>query len=273
FAVPEDTAEDRLIVQVHAYSKVFSQAIEDDFILMETYSKQWRVPIVIGEFGTTTKYFEPSLRAVHASNYIARAAEHGIKCIWWDNGGDFGIINRTDYSKSDKEIIDALFLGLEGMKCELDNEIILANPENYTAGGVREKEIVVNQFWGSFTTDSEGEAIAIPKGSKCMLSLTAQGETSEVWLGNVVFYDKNGEIVPVTTNNVSRTTTTVKALFWTCDVPEEACSVRVSMYSPFTSIPGDVFNQSLQDGKLKLSISVFDLEDVYGTFIPIYSLQ
>jgi len=262
FVVPEDTAEDRLIVQVHAYSKLFSQTIENDFALMERYSKQWGVPIVIGEFGTTTQYFEPSLRAVHATNYIARAAEHGIKCIWWDNGGDFGIVNRTDYSKSDTELIDALFLGLEGVKCELAQEIILARPECFTDGSVQDEEIVVNRFWGAIATDCDGAAIAIPKGSKCVLSLTAQGETSEVWLGHVAFYDKNGEVVPVTTNNVSGTTTTIKALFWTCDVPEEACYIRVSLYSPFTSISREVFDQSLQDGKLILSVSVFDMEDV-----------
>lgn len=262
FVVPKDIAEDRLIVQVHAYSKVFSQTIENDFILMERYSKKWGVPIVIGEFGTTTNYFEPSLRAVHATNYIARAAEHGIKCIWWDNGGDFGIVNRTDYSKSDVELIEALFLGLRGMKCEIEDEIILSQPELFTDGSVQDEEIVVNRFWGAIATDSDGTAIAIPKGRKCMLSLTAQGETSEVWLGNVVFYDKNGEVVPITTNGVSRTTTTIKALFWTCDVPEEACYIRVSMYSPFTSISREVFDQSLQDGKLKLSVSVFDLVDI-----------
>lgn len=262
FVVPEDTAEDRLIVQVHAYSKVFSQAIENDFALMESYSRQWGVPIVIGEFGTKTNYFEPSLRTVHATNYIARAAEHGIKCIWWDNGGDFGIIDRTDYSKSDKEMIDALFLGLEGRKCELEKEILLTEPEDYANGTVKDKELVENRYWGAIATDRNGEAIAIPKGSKCMLSLTAQGEASEVWLGNVVFYDKNGEIVPITTNNVSRTTTTIKSLFWTCDVPEEACYIRVSMYDPFTNILRNVFDQSLEEGKLKLSISVFDSEDV-----------
>ncbi|MDD5901319.1 MAG: hypothetical protein PUC73_10565, partial [Lachnospiraceae bacterium] len=240
----------------------FSQAIENDFILMEKYSRQWGVPIVIGEFGTTTKYFEPSLRTVHAANYIARAAEHGIKCIWWDNGGDLGIINRTDYSKSNTAMIDALFSGLAGMKCELPNEIILDHPEDYVDGNVKDKEIVVNRYWGAIATDEDGEAIAIPKGSKCMLSLTAQGETSEVWLVSVVFYDKNGEIVPISTNNVSRTTTTIKALFWTCDVPEDACYIRVSMHSPFTSISREVFDRSLLEGKLKLSISVFDLEDV-----------
>lgn len=262
FAVPEDTAEDRLIVQVHAYSKLFSQTIENDFALMERYSKQWGVPIVIGEFGTTTKYFEPSLRTVHATNYIARAAEHGIKCIWWDNGGDYGIVNRTDFSRSDTELIDALFLGLEGVKCELAQEVILAQPECFTDGSVQDEEIVVNRFWGAIATDCDGAAIAIPKGSKCVLSLTAQGETSEVWLGHVAFYDKNGEVVPVTTNGVSGTTTTIKALFWTCDVPEEACYIRVSLYSPFTSISREVFDQSLQDGKLILSVSVFDLEDI-----------
>ena len=262
FVVPEDTAEDRLIVQVHAYSMVFSQAIENDFVLMESYSRQWGVPIVIGEFGTKTNYFEPSLRTVHATNYIARAAEHGIKCIWWDNGGDFGIINRTDYSKSDTEMIEALFHGLEGRMCELESEILLTEPEEYANGSVQDKELVVNRFWGAIATDRNGEAIAIPKGSKCMLSLTTQGDTSEVFLGNVVFYDKNGETVSITTNNVSRTTTTIKALFWTCDVPEEACFIRVSMYDPFTSISRDVFDQSLEEGKLKLSVSVFDPEDV-----------
>lgn len=261
FAVPEDMAEDRLIVSVHAYSKAFSQAVEEDFILLENYSKQWGIPIVVVEFGTTEKYFEPSLRGVHATNYIARAAEHGIKCIWWDNGGDFGIINRTDYSKSNTELIDALFLGLEGRKCELAHEILLAEPENFTDGSVQDKDIVVNRFWGAIATDRNGEAIAIPEGSKCMLSLTAQGETSEVWMGSVAFYDINGEVVPISLNNVSVTTATIKALFWTCDVPEEACYIRVSMYDPFTNIQRDVFDQSLEEGKLKLSISVFNLED------------
>lgn len=262
FTVPSDTASDRLIVQVHAYSQVFSQAIENDFILMEKYSRAWGVPIVIGEFGTTTKYFEPSLRTVHAANYIARAAKHGIKCIWWDNGGDYGIINRTDYSKSNLQMVEALFSGLDGMKCELGNEIIIDRPEDYADGSVQDKEIVVNRYWGAIATDKTGEAVSIPKGSKCVLSLTAQGDTSEVWLGSVAFYDKNGEVVSITTNNVARTTTAIKALFWTCDVPEEACYIRVSMYSPFTSISRDVFDQSLLEGKLKLSISVFDLEDV-----------
>ncbi len=273
FAVPEDTVEDRLIVQVHAYSKVFSQAIDHDFSLMEEYSDRWGVPIVIGEFGTTEKYFEPSLRAAHAVNYIARAAEHGIKCIWWDNGGDFSIINRTDYSKSDTGLINALFLGLEGIKCELENEIVLNQPEEYTDGNVQDKEIVVNRYWGAIATDKGGDAISLPEGSKCMLSLTAQGETSEVWMVGVAFYDKNGEVVPVTTNGVSRTTTTIKGLFWTCDLPEEACYIRVSMHSPFTSISRKVFDQSLKDGELELSITVFDLEDVYGKLIPVYSLQ
>ena len=262
FTVPKDTASDRLIVQVHAYSQVFSQAIESDFLLMEKYSRMWGVPIVIGEFGTTTKYFEPSLRTVHAANYIARAAEHGIKCIWWDNGSDYGIINRTDYSKSNLQMVEALFSGLDGMKCELGNEIIIDRPEDYADGSVQDKEIVVNRYWGAIATDKTGDAVAIPKGSKCVLSLTAQGDTSEVWLGSVAFYDKNGEVVSITTNNVARTTTAIKALFWTCDVPEEACYIRVSMYDPFTSLAREVFDQSLLEGKLKLSILVFDPEDV-----------
>lgn len=262
FVVPEDTADDRIIVQVHAYSKVFSQSIEKDFILLENYSRQWRVPIVIGEFGTKTSYFEPSLREIHATNYIARAAEHGIKCIWWDNGGDFGIINRTDYSKSDTEMIEALFLGLEGRKCELENVIVLGQPEDYVSGNVQDKEIVVNRYWGALATDSDGAAIAIPEGDKCMLSLTAQGETSEVWMVGVVFFDKNGEPVSVTSNNVSRTTTTVKGLFWTCDVPDDACYIRVSMHSPFTNISRSVYDQNLRDGKLELSLAFFDVEDV-----------
>lgn len=81
-------------------------------------------------------------------------------------------------------------------------------------------------------------------------------------MGSVTFYDENGEVVAITTDNVSKTTTTIKSLFWMCDVPEEACFIRVSMYSPFTSIPRNVFDRSLLEGKLKLSISVFDLEDV-----------
>ena len=132
FALPKDTAANRLIVSVHAYTP-YPFALEypgtDTFAvtnigqtteitrfmnkLYHTYVEQG-VPVIIGEFGARDKGGNLQSRVDFASFYMASAAARGIACVWWDNHGFvgngelFGIMDRAKAQWAHPEIVDAL---------------------------------------------------------------------------------------------------------------------------------------------------------------------
>ena len=110
FVLPEDTVRDKLLVTVHSYNKAYDDKIEYLFQSLGQFSAAVGAPVIIGEFGTTSGYNPAAYRTVHASNFVSRAAAHGIKCIWWDNGSDFAVINRKNLKQSDFEMIKALMV-------------------------------------------------------------------------------------------------------------------------------------------------------------------
>lgn len=117
FSLPKDTVSDRLLVTVHYYPDYYDETIEDRLSSLEDFSKQIGAPVVIGEWGTKSTYEPYSFRSIHASNYVARCNFHGIKCIYWDNGSDYAIINRKNLT-CNQEMISAIM-----------------NPQSYTTGG------------------------------------------------------------------------------------------------------------------------------------------
>jgi len=51
------------------------------------------IPVIGGEFGALDKNNEDE-RAAWAQFYVSKAGEKGIKCIYWDDGGNFRLFNR-----------------------------------------------------------------------------------------------------------------------------------------------------------------------------------
>ena len=108
FTLPTDTVSDRLIVTVHSYNQSYDEENEYLFQSLEQFSTAIGAPVIIGEFGTTNRYKPAEYRTLQAANFVTRAGNHGIKCIWWDNGSDYAIFNRKNLSASDFEMINAL---------------------------------------------------------------------------------------------------------------------------------------------------------------------
>lgn len=117
FKLPQDSAEDKLMVSVHAYSpydlclnvnspvsefsrKDFSQVATMMQNLYHRYVKHG-IPVVIGETGIINKN-NPDARYEWAKNYISTAKQYGIVCCVWDNGvvsgaGElFGLLDRRN---------------------------------------------------------------------------------------------------------------------------------------------------------------------------------
>jgi len=132
FALPHDTADNRIIVSVHAYTP-YSFALEypgsDTFKLLnvgqtseinrfmnslyKTYVANG-IPVVIGEFGARDKGGNLLSRVNYAAYYAANASARNIPCVWWDNNGHtgsgelFGLLNRKECTWAHPEIVEAL---------------------------------------------------------------------------------------------------------------------------------------------------------------------
>ena len=255
FKMPRDTATDKIVVQVHLYTKKFNQDIESDFTELEEFSKKVKAPIIIGEFGTTQSYPLPELRTEQASNFVARAAEHGIKCIWWDNGSDYKIIDRRDFSASNMEMIKALLEGSMGIGYQVEQEIVLNTLEQfvYVTPNVKTGELE-NTGWGTLTTEIEGSAIQVQEGTTCTLSIKAINEASGIWLQRILFYDAEGAVVQ---DGIE-----IQSKYYIGTVPERAVTMRVSINSPNFNISLKDYQKYLNCGDIEVSIGCFDSKDV-----------
>ena len=131
FTLPRDTADNRIIVSVHAYTpydfalntkggKTFgaqSQKMEIVSFMNSLYSRYIAagIPVVIGEYGALTKGDDHLQDRVDwTAFYVATASARNIPCIWWDNGSfsgsgeNFGLMNRRNAQFVYGEILDAI---------------------------------------------------------------------------------------------------------------------------------------------------------------------
>ncbi|MDR0326411.1 MAG: glycoside hydrolase family 5 protein [Oscillospiraceae bacterium] len=136
YRLPEDTAEDRILISVHAYTP-FSFALQSssengsvsEFDMTENRSTRDidhfmdrlhtkyitnGIPVVIGEYGARDKGGNLRSRVEFAAYYTAAAAARGMPCIWWDNGGfsgggeNFGLLERRGMIWMYPDIVAAL---------------------------------------------------------------------------------------------------------------------------------------------------------------------
>lgn len=117
FHLPEDSADDRLIVSLHAYTPyrfalemksgdaTFDRADENEIrSLIRNVSYRYvqkGIPVIFDEMGCLDKD-KPNDRYAWCVAFVSAARENGIPCLWWDNGcvsgsGEkFGLIDRKN---------------------------------------------------------------------------------------------------------------------------------------------------------------------------------
>lgn len=121
FQLPEDTADNRIIVAAHAYTPynfaLNIQSKDRTFDIEKDQSKKGEIanfmnglynrfiqngiPVMMDEFGALDKDGNLQDRVNFTAYYVASASARGITCVWWDNhnftgGGErFGLIRRN----------------------------------------------------------------------------------------------------------------------------------------------------------------------------------
>lgn len=135
FKLPEDSADNRIIIEVHAYTpynyalnmqnKDTSFSLEKDTakkqeissFMNKLYNKfiKYGTPVLIDEFGALQKKQDDLQDRVNFSAYyIASASARGMTCCWWDNhaftgaGERFGLIDRNSVRWKHPDIALAL---------------------------------------------------------------------------------------------------------------------------------------------------------------------
>ena len=135
FHIPSDTAENRIIISVHAYTPydfalntATGSATEFDLdsgdwvkseigtFMNSLYNKFIvnGIPVIIDEYGALNKKGNLQDRVNFAAYYTCAASARGITCCWWDNhsfsgnGEQFGLIDRIKIEWKYPEIVDAI---------------------------------------------------------------------------------------------------------------------------------------------------------------------
>lgn len=126
FVLPNDTAENHLIIQTHNYDPQGFTASDATWTTMTdkwgtasekayfdklfarlgSFAKKQGAPLVIGEFGADFKDNNSS-RKLYAEYFVNAAAKQGIKCFWWDTG-KMALFDREKYTVTHPEIVKAL---------------------------------------------------------------------------------------------------------------------------------------------------------------------
>jgi endoglucanase len=130
--LPKDTLNsvNKFIVSIHAYSpynfalnegagsvSTWSASNSSDTSGVKTpldraYNKfvSKGIPVIMGEFGALNRNNE-SARAAWAEYYVSYAKSKNIPCFWWDDGGNFKLLNRGSNTFYFPAIKDALIRG------------------------------------------------------------------------------------------------------------------------------------------------------------------
>ena len=130
FTLPKDTADNRLIVSVHAYtpysfalempgiSTFGTQAQKQEIVsfmngLYDRYITNG-IPVIIGEFGAMVKGDNVQDRVDWTAFYAATAGARNLPVFWWDNnvfsgnGERFGLLDRKTCTFPHQQVVDAM---------------------------------------------------------------------------------------------------------------------------------------------------------------------
>ncbi len=250
FVLPKDSVKGKLIITVHDYSQRFDQTIDNVFVSIAALSKSAKAPVIIGEWGTTNAFSPAMYRGIHASNYIARARKYGIKCIYWDNGSNYAIIDRKSLS-SNSEMVAAIMNPTEHISDSASalndfNDYIYMTI-NQTTGHLQD-----DPHWGTIMVNTNGKGgYDIPTGKTSIyVGLVANDNMSEQRIHYLYFFDNNDNITGIINDANGFTEKTV-------DIPAGTSYARIGINNSYSKTSKKQYKEAITKGKLCLMINFY----------------
>lgn len=263
FVLPDDVIADRIVVTVHSYESEFDQDIEWKFETIEGFSNSINAPVVIGEFGARDDYALIEWREEFTSNYIARAAKHGIKCCIWDDGYHWKLIDRYEFSQTNMEMIQAIFEGVAGKayRVEQNDKLILDNIDDFYFGSMDLKTGTIQlvdyeyKYWATLTTRTvENQFHEIREGNYICVSMTTRGEAVNFWIYYICFLDKDHNPISYKVGK------DILHHFLCAEIPEGAKYFVVNTYDPYNNHKLEQIQQYMEQDDLEMRITFVNTE-------------
>lgn len=97
FKLPSDSVPNRIIVGFHCYENEDNKISEVFSLIKENFVDKG-IPVVLSEFGMAASDQEDitQKRLSYTSKIVSKAANLGIVCFWWDDGGKFSSIEQVN---------------------------------------------------------------------------------------------------------------------------------------------------------------------------------
>jgi endoglucanase len=200
--LPADTAPNKLIVSIHAYTPYefcytpadsrtsWNSSNSSDTgpihnAITPAYNKfvSQGIPVIIGEFGAVNKN-NLTARVAWAEYYVSYAKGKGIPCFIWDNGSDgsqegedFGLFNRSNNTFYFPTIKNALISGA--------NNPISSPGED--GGGEGGGEVIGGNFvigaytWNAFNDEENGGTSSITMSATSGGTINVSGNVTDVY--------------------------------------------------------------------------------------------
>ena len=159
FKLPTDSAKDRLIVSVHAYTPynfclngsgtaVFSDSLKSEVdYLFDTINNKFLtkgIPVVIGETSASNKN-NASERLKWVDYFYGKAASYGVPCVLWDNnaytnpdkGEAHGHLDRNALKWYDKSFVDRIVSYFPTSKDVANATVSAISDKTYTGAAIK----------------------------------------------------------------------------------------------------------------------------------------
>lgn len=122
FVMPADTADGKLIVEAHIYQPYGfvsgtsgtavtwasgKSALDSCLSNMRTSFIEKGIPVLVGEFGCVSSRSAPE-RQTWLQYYMDTCYNYGIKCVWWDNGAEWKIVDRKTMKIAEPELFEIM---------------------------------------------------------------------------------------------------------------------------------------------------------------------
>lgn len=249
FIIPTDTVPNKLALSVHSYAASYNQDIVTQFKKLQSYSKKIKTPVVITEFGTTNTFVPIEYRSKHASNYIACANEYDIKCFWWDDGGNFKLIERESGVIIKQDIIDALMNPrLFVTKKTSTNRFNTMDSFNY--GIISPEDGTIAEFSkGALTFNHGGQGYPVVPRYGYNIVLNTSGSGDGLALSGIAFYDVHMNFIEYKDIKAAST--------YDVTPPSEASYMRICFYNPWGTRSNAEYMSYFQSNALSLEITEY----------------
>ena len=166
YELPDDSEHNpdvnKIILSVHTYSP-FSwahdgsgtysgkNAIINDLNRVRDRAQTLGIPVVLGEWGSIFRSEPASDRERHADDYITAARERGMVAVWWDDGGNFALINRQSphgYRHPNANIMRGILRGLGGHITNTNDSDVVKG--NWFHAGMENGEFIVKGLFNEW---------------------------------------------------------------------------------------------------------------------------